>query len=83
MAYGVCYEVKLYAHFAIDAECEHDALEIAESLLFSDYFRELKLVPALDDPWQWGDALNDCMVYPDRDYDGSYPVLDVSEYVRD
>ena len=82
MAYGVCYEVRLYAHFAIDAESEHDALEIAGSLLYSDDFRERRLVPALDDPYQWGDALNDCVVYSDGDYDGSYPVLDADEYAE-
>lgn len=83
MAYGICYEIRLYANFAVDAENEHDALEIADNLLQSDDFRMDKLIPALDDPWQWGDALGDCKVYVDEGYEDGDPVLDVSKYIKE
>ena len=83
MAYGICYEVRLYANFAIDAGSEKGALDKAYELLDSDSFRENVLIPQLDDPYQWGDSLADCKVYVDMGYEDGDPVLDTSKYIKE
>lgn len=60
--YEITYSTTLYAHFYIEAESEEDAIAKASGLLDNDTFVENQLIPALDDPYQWGDAIRDCNI---------------------
>lgn len=83
MEYGITYKIELFANFAIEAESERDALRIGYELLDNDTFRVSKLIPAFDDPFQWGDALADCGVSIDTGYEDGDLVLNVSDYIEE
>lgn len=60
--YWLSCSVELYANYFIEAESEADALDKMARLVNSDDFREQRLIPDLDDPYQWGDALAEVKV---------------------
>ena len=63
----ICYEIRLYAHVTVESDSDDDAIDIGERLLDSDEFREGILIPLLDDPMQWGDALGDLKMWVEHD----------------
>lgn len=75
----ISYTIELYANFEIEADSDEEALKLAWELLYNDEFRETHIVPALDDPFQWGDAIADAKaeVLHDFDCEGVEP-----EYTR-
>ena len=78
---NVTFEIRLYANFSIESDNDKDAVDTAMSLLYSDSFREDELIPELDDPLQWGDALADCRVYLDSDQESHETCL-TREYIE-
>lgn len=76
--YEITYSTTLYANFYIEAESEDDAIDKGGHLLFCDDFVEGHLIPQLDNPWQWNDAILDSEIsaYPS---DGG-PTLDVTMF---
>jgi len=76
------YTIELCASFFINADTDDKALETAEQLLDSDTFRENDLIPYLDDPFQWGEALNYAEIELIPTYEGiDEPTLS-DEYVE-
>jgi len=60
MTYEIQYSIVLYANYRIEADSEEDALVKAAYLARNYDFRGDVLIPDLDDPYQWGDALSEC-----------------------
>lgn len=75
----ISYSVTLYANFEIESDSDEEAMKVAWELLDNDGFRENHILPALDDPFQWGDALGCAKVEVLHDFDseGNEP-----EYTR-
>lgn len=65
----ISYSVTLYANFEIESDSDEEAMKVAWELLDNDEFRENHILPALDDPFQWADAMDSAKVevlgYPD------------------
>ena len=76
--YEITYSTTFYTHFYIEAESDTDAIEKGGHLLFCDDFVEGHLIPQIDDPWQWNDAILDSGIsaYPSD----CEPTLDVTMF---
>lgn len=60
--YWMSCSVVLYANYFIEAGSEAEAIDKMVRLVNSDDFRNMHLIPDLDDPYQWGDALSEVKV---------------------
>lgn len=64
----ISYSVTLYANYFIESDTDEEAMEYANELLENDLFRENHIIPDLDDPFQWGDAMECAKVEVLHDY---------------
>lgn len=53
----ISYSITLYANYFIESDTDEEAMEYANELLENDCFRGNRIIPDLDDPFQWGDAM--------------------------
>ena len=79
----VVYKLTLYAGFNLPGD-KKEALDLAEQLLRNERFCEERLIPALDDPMEWADALQACEIEVSGimvDGDELEVEVDPSEYI--
>ena len=71
----ISYSITLYANYYIESDTDEEAMGYANELLENDRFRGNHIIPDMDDPFQWGDALGCAKVevLHDFDSDGDEP----------